>query len=61
MINGTIVNFSFLDRDVPRFPSYSVYISQLISFARVCSNVYDFNNSDKIIDCLVIKTRLSIS
>ena len=29
-----IVNFPFLDGDVPRRPSYGVYISQLISFAR---------------------------
>ena len=41
--NFEIVNFPFLDGDVPRFPSYDVYISQLIHFARVCSNVYDFN------------------
>ena len=38
-----IVNFPFLDGDVPRSPSYGVYISQLICFARVCSNVDDFN------------------
>ena len=37
------VNFPFLDGDVPRSPSYGVYISQLIHFARVCSNVNDFN------------------
>ena len=30
-----IVNFPFLDGDVPRRPSYGVYISQLIRFARV--------------------------
>ena len=36
--------FSFLDGDVPRSPSYGVYISQLIRFARVCSNVDDYNN-----------------
>ena len=34
-----IVNFPFLDGDVPRRPSYGVYISQLIRFARVCSHV----------------------
>ena len=39
-----IVNFQFLDGDVPRSTSYGVYISQLICFARVCSNVDDFNN-----------------
>ena len=31
-----IVNFPFLDGNVPRRPSYRVYISQLIRFARVC-------------------------
>ena len=39
-----IVNFPFLDGDVTRSPSYGVYISQLIRFARVCSNIDDFNN-----------------
>ena len=37
------VNFLFLDADVSRSPSYGVYISQLIRFARVCSNDDDFN------------------
>ena len=41
--NFEIVNFPFLDGDVPRSPSYGVYISQLIRFAKVCSNVADFN------------------
>ena len=40
--NFEIVNFPFLDGDVPRSPSYGLYISQLIRFARVCSNVDDF-------------------
>ena len=39
-----IVNFPILDVDVPRSPSYGVYILQLIRFARVCSNIDDFNN-----------------
>ena len=34
-----IVNFPFLDVDVPRVESYSVYISQHIRFARVSSHV----------------------
>ena len=32
--NFDIVNFPLLDGDVPRRPSYGVYISQLIRFAR---------------------------
>ena len=42
-----IVNFPFLDGDVPRPTSYRVYISQLIWFARVSSHVADFNACDK--------------
>ena len=49
-----IVNFPFLDGDVPRRPSYGVYISQLIRFARVCSHVDDFNTRNK---CLVYKLK----
>ena len=37
--NFELVNFPFLDGDVPRSSSYSVYISQLIRFAIVCSNM----------------------
>ena len=42
-----IVNFPFLDGDVPRSTSYGVYISQLIRFARVSSHVADFNARNK--------------
>ena len=42
-----IVNFPFLDGDVPRSTSYEVYISQLISFARASSHVADFNTHNK--------------
>ena len=34
MTDFDIVNFPFLDGDVPRSTSYGVYISQLIQFAR---------------------------
>ena len=44
VFNFEIFNFPFLDGDVPRSPSYGVYISQLIRYARVCSHVDDFNN-----------------
>ena len=43
-----IVNFPFLDGDVPRSASYCVYISQLIGFARVFSHVDDFNTRNKV-------------
>ena len=53
--NFEIVNFPFLDGDVPRSPSYGVYISQLIRFARVCSNVDDFNNRNLSLTAKLLK------
>ena len=42
-----IVNFPFLDCDVPHATSYGVYISQLIRLARTTSYVTDFNTRNK--------------
>ena len=57
MINGMIlilkiklcilVNFPFLDGDVPRSPSYGVYILQPFRFVRVCSNVNHLEVEEK--------------
>ena len=44
-----IVNFPFLDGDIPRSSSYGVYISQLIRFARVSSHVNDFTTRNKVL------------
>ena len=53
--NFEIVNFPFLDGDVPRSPSYGVYISQLIRFARVCSNVDEFNHRNLFLTAKLLK------
>ena len=50
-----IVFFPFLDGDVPRSPSYGVYISQLIRFARVCSNIDYFNNRTLYLTAKLLK------
>ena len=55
VFNFEIVNFPFLDDDVPRSPSYSIYISQLIGFDRVCSNVDDFNNRNLFLTAKLLK------
>ena len=39
--NFEIVNFPFLDGDVPRFPSYGVYIFQLIRFLMLMTSTTD--------------------
>ena len=44
-----IVNFPFLDGDVPRFTSYGVYISQLIRCARVSTHVDELNTRNKVL------------
>ena len=53
--DSDIVNLLFLDGDVPRRPSYGVYISQLIRFARVCSHVDDFNTPNKCLTAELLK------
>ena len=50
-----IVNFPFLDGDVPRFTSYGFYISQLICFARASSIVADFNTRNKLLTKKLLK------
>ena len=50
-----IVNFPSLDGDVPRRPSYGVCISQLIRFARVCSQVEDYNARNKCLKAKLLK------
>ena len=50
-----IVNFPFLDGDVPRFSSYGVYVSQLIRFARASSYVADFNTRNRLLTQRLLK------
>ena len=50
-----IVNFPFLDVDVPRSTSYGVYTSQLIRFARASSYVADFNTRNKLLTQKLLK------
>ena len=37
-----IVNFQFMSSNIPSAPAYGVYASQLIRYARCCSNYSDF-------------------
>ena len=55
MTDFDIVNFPFLDSDVPRSTSYGVYISQLIRFARVSSDVDDFNTRNKVLTAKLLR------
>ena len=53
--NFEIVNFPLLNGDVPRPPSYGVYISQLIRCARVCSHVDNYNNRNNLFTSKLLK------
>ena len=44
-----LVNYPFLDGEVPRSTSYGINSSQRIQFARVSSHVTDFNARNKIL------------
>ena len=50
-----IVNFPFLDGDIPRATSYGVCISQLIQCVRVSSHVADFNTRNQILTEKLLK------
>ena len=50
-----IVNFQFLDGDVPRSTSYGVYISQPECFARASSYVADFNTCNNLLTQKLLK------
>ena len=42
----SIVNFPWLSGDVPRLPSYGIYISQLVPFTKCCTSVLDFHSKN---------------
>ena len=50
-----IVNFQFLDDDVPRSTPYGVYIPQLIRFARATSYGTDSNIRNKSLTLKLLK------
>ena len=50
-----IVNFLFLDGDVPHSTSYGVFILQLIRFARASSHYADFNTRNKFLTQKLLK------
>ena len=41
-----IVHFPWLSGDVPRLPSYGIYSSQLVRFARCCTSVFYFHSKN---------------
>ena len=50
-----IVNFPFLNGDIPRRTSYGVYISQVIRFTRASSSLSDFNYRNKALTAKLLR------
>ena len=44
-----LIYFPFLSSNIPSAPAYGVYVSQLIRYARTCSNYQDFMERGKVL------------
>ena len=55
--NFPIVNFPFLSSNIPSAPAYGVYVSQLIRYARACSNYQDFMERGKVLTTKLLNQR----
>ncbi len=44
-----IVNYPFLDSNIPTKPTYGVYVSQLIRYARACTHYEDFQYRHRLL------------
>ena len=53
-----IVNFPYLDGDIPRLATYCVCFSQLIQFANVSSHVTDFNTRNKLLTAKLLNHKV---
>jgi hypothetical protein len=45
--NFPIVNFPFIDSNIPATPAYGAYISQMIRYSRACGSYQDFFDANK--------------
>ena len=48
-------SFPFLSSNIPSAPAYGVYVSQLIRYARACSNYQDFMERGKVLTTKLTK------
>ena len=44
-----IVNYPFIDSNIPTSPAYGVYVSRLVCFARICTEFGDFAIRHKLL------------
>ena len=50
-----IVNFPFINSNIPASPAYGVYISLLIRYSRVCAHYSDFLDIPQLLTQNVLK------
>ena len=50
-----IVNFAYLDSNIPTGPAYGTYISQLVRMGRICGNFTSFANRNYKLTTRLIK------
>ena len=53
--NFHIVNFPYLDSNIPTRPAYGVYISQLVRIARICVKYSSFAERNRHITSRLVK------
>lgn len=53
--NFPIVNFPFIDSNIPAAPAYGVYISQLIRYSRSCDRYSDFLDRSLLLTAKLLK------
>ena len=50
-----IVNFPYMDSNIPSKPAYGVYISQLVRIGRICDNYKNFSTRHHHLTCRLVK------
>jgi len=53
--NFDIVNYPYMNSNIPISPAYGVYVSRLIAFARICTDFRDFSQRHKLLVCKLLK------
>ena len=54
-INFDIVNYPFIDSNIPINPAYGIYVSQLITFAKIRTDLPEFSERYKLLACKLLK------
>ena len=53
--NCHIVNFPFLNSNIPAVPAYGIYISQLVRLGRICDDYYKFARRNHMVTSRLVR------